>query len=129
MLQPGIRGNQEMTVTMEDTAKVYKSGTLEVLATPRMAALMEETAWKSVAEGLDAEMGTVGIRLELDHLAPTPVGMKVYCESVLEHVEGRKLTFSITAKDEKGEIGKARHERFIVEEEKFQRKANEKKQK
>lgn len=128
MLQAGLKGYQEITVTMEDTAKVYKSGTLEVLATPRMAALMEETAWKSVAKGLDEGMGTVGIHLELEHLAPTPVGMKVYCESVLEKAEGRKLTFSITARDEKGEIGKASHERFIVEEEKFQNKANQKNQ-
>ena len=127
MLQTGIKGSQEMVVTTEDTAKVYKSGTLDVLATPRMAALMEETAWKSIAGDLDEGMGTVGIRLELDHLAPTPIGMKVYCESVLEKVDGRKLAFSVTAKDEKGEIGKAYHEQFIVEEEKFQRKAEQKK--
>ncbi len=127
MLRSGIKGYQEITVTTEDTAKVYKSGTLEVFATPRMAALMEETAWKSVAGELDSGMGTVGIRLELDHLAPTPVGMKVCCESLLEKVDGRKLSFTVTAKDEKGEIGKAMHERFIVEEEKFQNKANQKK--
>lgn len=126
MLQTGIKGYQEITVTAEDTAKAYKSGTLDVLATPRMAALMEETAWKSVAEELEAGMGTVGIRLELDHLAPTPVGMKVYCESALEKADGRKLVFSVTAKDERGEIGRAVHERFIVEEEKFQNKANRK---
>lgn len=127
MLQTGIKGYQEITVAAEDTAKAYKSGTLDVLATPRMAALMEETAWKSIAGELEPGMGTVGIRLELDHLAPTPVGMKVYCESILEKIEGRKLSFSITARDEKGEIGKAGHERFIIEEEKFQNKANQKK--
>ena len=126
MLQPGIRGNQEITVTVEDTAKVHKSGTLDVLATPRLAALMEETAWKSVAKVLEPGMGTVGIRLELDHLAPTPIGMKVWCESELQKVDGRKLTYLITANDEKGEIGKAVHERFLVEEEKFQRKADQK---
>lgn len=126
MLSTGIKGQQEMTVTQEDTAEVHKSGTLQVLATPRMAALMEETAWKSVAECLEPGMGTVGTRLELDHLAPTPVGMKVLCQSVLEKVEGRKLTFSIIAKDEKGEIGRAVHQRFIVEEEKFQKKADQK---
>lgn len=126
MLETGAKGCQELTVTKEDTAVVHKSGTLKVLATPRMAALMEETAWKSVADDLEPGMGTVGIRLELDHLAPTPIGMKVQCESVLEKVEGRKLTFSITAKDEKGIIGKAVHERFVVEEEKFQSKADQK---
>ncbi len=126
MLDKGIRGQQEMTVTREDTAMVHGSGTLQVLATPRMAALMEETAWKSVAEYLESGMGTVGIRLELDHLAPTPVGMKVVCESVLDKVEGRKLTFSIIARDEKEEIGRAVHQRFLVEEEKFQKKAEQK---
>ncbi|NBH14752.1 thioesterase [Lachnospiraceae bacterium] len=126
MLEAGRKGLEEMTVTGNDTAQVYKSGTLQVLATPRMAALMEETAWKSVADSLEPGKGTVGTKLELEHLAPTPVGMKVRCESVLEKVEGRKLVFSIVAKDEKGEIGKARHERFIVEEEKFQKKAEQK---
>ncbi|MCI8300981.1 MAG: thioesterase family protein [Lachnospiraceae bacterium] len=126
MLEAGIKGLEEMTVTPDDTAQVYKSGTLQVLATPRLAALMEETAWKSVAQALEPGKGTVGTRLELDHLAPTPVGMKVQCESVLEKAEGRKLVFSITAKDEKGEIGTAKHERFIVEEEKFQKKADQK---
>ncbi len=126
MLETGAKGCQELTVTKEDTAVVHKSGTLKVLATPRMAALMEETAWKSVADDLEPGMGTVGIRLELDHLAPTPIGMKVQCESVLEKVEGRKLTFSIMAKDEKGIIGKAVHERFVIEEEKFQSKADQK---
>ena len=126
MLDKGIRGQQEMTVTREDTAMVHGSGTLQVLATPRMAALMEETVWKSVAEYLESGMGTVGIRLELDHLAPTPVGMKVVCESVLDKVEGRKLTFSIIARDEKEEIGRAVHQRFLVEEEKFQKKAEQK---
>ena len=128
MLETGIKGHQELTVTAEDTAKVHKSGTLNVLATPRMAALMEETAWKSVAEHLEAGMGTVGIKLNLEHQAPTPVGMKVWCDSVLTEVDGRKLTFSITAFDESGKIGEGFHERFIIEEAKFQSKADKKKQ-
>ncbi len=126
MLETGIKGHQELTVTAEDTAKVHKSGTLDVLATPRMAALMEETAWKSVAEYLEPGMGTVGIKLDLQ--APTPVGMKVWCDSVLTEVEGRKLTFSITAFDESGKIGEGFHQRFIIEETKFQSKADRKKQ-
>ena len=128
MLEAGIKGYQEMTVTAEDTAKVHKSGTLDVLATPRMAALMEETAWKSEAEHLDTGMGTVGIKLNLEHLAPTPVGMKVWCETVLKEVEGRKLSFDITVYDETGKIGEGSHERFIIEEAKFQSKADKKKE-
>ena len=128
MLETGIKGYQELTVTDRDTAKAHKSGTLAVLATPRMAALMEETAWKSVAGELEEGMGTVGIKLDLEHLAPTPVGMKAWCESVLTGVDGRKLIFSITAFDEAGKIGEGLHERFMVEETKFQNKADKKKQ-
>ena len=128
MLEAGIKGYQELTVTEGDTAKAHKSGTLDVLATPRMAALMEETAWRSGAGELEEGMGTVGIKLDLGHLAPTPVGMKVWCESLLTGVDGRKLTFSITVFDGAGKIGEGLHERFIIEETKFQAKADKKKQ-
>ena len=128
MLEAGIKGYQELTVTEGDTAKAHKSGTLDVLATPRMAALMEETAWRSVAGELEEGMGTVGIKLDLGHLAPTPVGMKGLCESFLTGVDGRKLTFSITVFDGAGKIGEGLHERFIIEETKFQAKADKKKQ-
>lgn len=129
MLETGIKGYQEFVVAEMDTAKIHKSGTLNVLATPAMIALMEETAWKSVAEHLEAGMGTVGVKLDIKHLAPTPVGMKVWCETLLEEVEGRKLVFSVNAFDETGKIGEGNHERFIVEEEKFQNKADKKKEK
>lgn len=129
MLEIGMKGYQEFVVSEKDTAKVHKSGTLDVLATPVLVALMEETAWKSVAEQLELGMGTVGIKMYMQHLAPTPIGMKVWCESILEEVDGRKLVFSITAYDESGKIGEGRHDRFIVEEEKFQKKADSKKQK
>ena len=82
-----------------------------------------------MAESLEPGMGTVGIQLNLEHLAPTPVGMKVWCETVLTKIDGRKLTFSITAFDETGKIGAAVHDRFMIEETKFQSKADKKKQK
>lgn len=126
MLETGITGHMEMDVTTEDTAKVYKSGTLDVLATPRMLALMEETSWKSVAGYLDEGMGTVGIKLDVEHLAPTPVGMHVRCETILNEIDGRKLTFYVEAYDEAGKIGEGIHERFIVDEARFQSKADAK---
>ncbi|MFG6384801.1 MAG: thioesterase family protein [Lachnospiraceae bacterium] len=128
MLKAGIKGRQELIVTLEDTAKVHKSGTLDVLATPRMAALMEETAWKSIVSDLEEGMGTVGTKLNIEHTAPTPIGMRVWCETVLTEVEGRKLTFSVSVFDETGKIGEGLHERFIIEEAKFQKKADNKKQ-
>lgn len=128
MLEVGIKGYQEFVVTEKDTAKTHKSGTLDVLATPAMVALMEETAWKSVAKELEPGMGTVGISLNIKHLAPTPVGMKVWCESLLDEIDGRKLVFSLTVFDETGKVGEGIHERFIIEEEKFQKKADKKKE-
>lgn len=129
MLEVGIKGYQELVVEKDDTAKVHKSGTLDVLATPAMVALIEETAWKSVAEHLEAGMGTVGTSLNIKHLAPTPVGMKVWCETLLNEIDGRKLVFSATVFDEAGKVGEGIHERFIVEDEKFQSKADKKNQK
>ncbi len=128
MLEAGIKGRQEMEVAKEDTAKAHKSGTLDVLATPRMIALVEETAWKSLTGFLDPGMGTVGIKVDMGHLAPTPVGMRVWCETVLEEVDGKRLVFAAAVFDEAGKIGEGTHERFLVDEAKFQGKADRKKE-
>lgn len=127
MLEPGIKGKETMIVTEDNTAKTMESGTLDVFATPAMIALMEKTAWKSVADNLEEGCGTVGTRLEISHDAPTPLGMEVTCESELIAVDGRKLSFRLRAYDEQGEIGTGIHERFIIKDAKFQEKANAKK--
>lgn len=126
MLKSGIKGKETTIVDESNTAKTMASGTLDVFATPAMTALMEKTAWKSVAEELEEGCGTVGIRLEITHDAPTPIGMKVTCESVLTGIDGRKLTFEVEARDERGKIGSGIHERFIIDNKKFQEKANQK---
>lgn len=126
MLETGIKGKQEILVTEDKTAKVYGSGTLDVFATPAMIALMENTAYKSVEDYLEEGSGTVGTNLNVKHVAATPVGMKVICETELVKVEGRALTFEVKAYDECGLIGEGVHERFIIMEEKFQAKANSK---
>lgn len=127
MLETGIRGKQNVTVTPENTAKTMGSGTLNVFATPALVALAEKTCWMSVADALDEGCGSVGTKLELEHTAPTPVGMTVTCHSELVAVEGRKLTFKVTLADEKGPVGGGTHERFIIFEEKFAAKAEAKK--
>lgn len=127
-MEVGIRGKQTVVVDVTNTAKAVGSGTLDVFATPSMIALMEKTAWESVDGALDEGCGTVGTRLEVTHDAPTPVGMRVTCESELVSIDGRKLSFEIRAYDEKGEIGKGFHERFIIDEAKFEAKAAQKKQ-
>lgn len=126
MLKTGIKGHQEMTVTEEYTAKTMGSGVMDVYATPAMLALMEKTAFTSVTPYLGEGCGTVGIKVDIEHVAPSPVGMKITCESELVAIEGRKLIFSVEASDEKGLIGKGTHERFIIESKKFQEKTDKK---
>lgn len=126
MLEAGIKGTEKTQVTEENSALAMGSGTLKVFATPAMIALMEETAWKSVAPHLEEGSGTVGTALNIQHTAATPLGMTVTCESSLTAIEGRKLTFHVVAKDETGIIGEGEHERFIVNDEKFQKKADSK---
>lgn len=134
MLQ-GIREEMEMTeirnkiervVDTDITAEKMGSGELTVFATPAMVALIEETCWRSVAQKFGAEMSTVGTRLEISHLAPTPVGMKVWCESELIEKDGRKLKFAVKVYDETGLVGEGVHERFVVDREKFMSKAQAK---
>lgn len=126
MPEIGIKGHQEMIVTKEVTAKAMGSGVLDVFATPAMLALMEKTAFTSVADHLEEGCGTVGTKVEIEHVAASPVGMKVICDSELVAIEGRKLVFAVEAHDAQGLIGKGTHERFIVGNEKFMEKANQK---
>ncbi len=126
MLEVGIQGHQELTVTEELTAEAMGSGELRVFATPAMLALMEKTAYQSVADALEKGSGSVGTMVQLTHSAASPLGMKIVCDSRLVAVDGRKLTFEIEARDEAGIIGQATHERFIVDNEKFQAKADAK---
>ena len=125
-LTKGIIGKKELTVTMDKTAATVGSGLLDVFATPQMIALMEATASESVAPYLDEGSTSVGTLVNISHVAATPVGMTVTCESELIEVEGRKLVFTVKAFDECGLIGEGRHERFIVFSEKFMAKTNAK---
>ena len=125
-MEKGIKGYQEIIVTEEITAKAMGSGGIAVYGTPAMILLIEETAKKSVASELTSEEGTVGTELNITHLAATPVGMKVHCETELIEVDGRRLLFKADVYDECGKIGEGTHERFIVKNEPFQEKAKAK---
>ena len=122
IVKKGVKGYQEQQVALKDTAKVYGSGLVEVFATPAMIALMEHTAHTSVHNFFPEGFATVGTHLNIEHSKATPLGAKVWCESVLELQDGKKLTFSVTAYDESGVIGKGTHERFIINIEKFMNK-------
>ena len=126
MIEAGIEGVAELTVGANDTARARHSGTLDVLASPALAELVERCCWESLAAHLDEGQTTVGTRLELHHNAPTPVGMMVRCESVLTSVDRRALSFQIRAFDAAGEIATAEHDRFIVDAQRFQTKADAK---
>lgn len=126
MLQLGIKGKQELLVTDKDTAKAVGSGGLNVFATPAMIALAEKTALQSILEYLSEGESTVGTKLDISHIAATPVGMKVSCETELIEIDRRKLVFSVNVYDEAEKIGEGTHERFIVNDEKFMTKAESK---
>ena len=126
MLHTGIKGNRELTVTQELTAQAMVSGELPVFATPAVIALAEETAWRSVAPELEPGQGTVGTELHVEHISATPVGMKVRCETELTEIDRRKLSFSVVVYDEAGEAARGTHCRFIVDNEKFLKRAEKK---
>jgi predicted thioesterase len=118
----GVKGKEELVVTFEDTAARYGSGLVEVFATPAMVALMEKTCLTSVRPYLPEGYGTVGIKIDVSHSRATPVGMRVTCESTLVEIDRRRLVFEVVAHDEKGEIGRGRHERFVIDTGKFMEK-------
>ena len=119
MLEPGTIGKVEFKVAENCTAKAMGSGTLEVLATPMMIAMLEKAAWTAVQPYLEDGSGTVGTLMNVTHDAATPIGMQVTCTAELIEVAGRKLVFSVEAFDETGRIGGGTHERFIVWNQKF----------
>ena len=104
-----------LMVLAADTALAMHSGGLPVLATPRMIALMEEAAVAAVAPYLPPGVETVGTRVDVRHLAATPIGGAVIATAQLVEVDRRRLVFAVSASDEAGEIGNGVHERHIVE--------------
>lgn len=125
-IEIGLKGHYESVVTPERTATAVGSGLVPVFATPYMIAMMENAASDSLIPHLGADESSVGTHLDVAHSAATPVGMKVWAESVVTCVEGRKVTFQVRAFDERGEIGSGTHERFIINAEKFLAKAQSK---
>lgn len=113
-------------VTEELTAERIGSGTLPVYASPAMAVLIEKTCMLCVAKGLEKGRTTVGISLNVRHLASSPVGMPVRCESELVEIDGRRLKFSVKVYDKADLIGEGTHERFVVDGEAFTAKTNAK---
>lgn len=127
-LHPGLSAEITITVRPEDTAERWGSGLVPVYSTPALVGLMEAAAVKALAGKLEEGRTTVGGHIDIQHLAPTPVGMAIRARAELIAVEGRKLTFRIEAWDEMEKVGEALHERYIIDNDKFVAKALAKKQ-
>jgi fluoroacetyl-CoA thioesterase len=109
----------ELVVTDADTAIALRSGDVAVLATPRVVALCEEASVAAVAGRLPVGQTTVGMRVQLDHLQPTPVGGSVTAEATLEKIEGRRLTFTVAVNDAKGLVAAGKVTRVVVDLDRF----------
>ncbi len=124
-MHTGLKHTSTLTVSQQHTAQSLGSGDLPVLATPQMVALMENAAMMAVNPELDPAAATVGAMINTTHLRPTPTGDTIAATACLTEVDGRKLTFSITAADSKGTIGEATHVRYIVNRDKFMSRCTE----
>ena len=119
MIEVGAHGSVQLTVTDDDTAVAFRSGTVPVLATPRVVALVEEASVIALVGRLGAGETTVGMRVQLDHLAPTPVGADVVAEASLDKVEGRRLTFTVSVTDGRGLVAVGKITRVVVDVHRF----------
>lgn len=125
-IEPGQTGHAEMVVGTSDTAPRIGSGHIPVLATPKMITLIEEAALAAVEHLLPEGKQSLGTHLDVSHIAATPVGMTVKAEAKLVEVQGRKLLFTVEARDEMDLIGEGKHERVVVTAASFQKRVDEK---
>ena len=119
----GLAAEVTLTVAHADTAVAMCSGDVPVLATPRIVALCEEAACLALESRLKPTETTVGMSVQIDHLAPTPVGGKVTAEATLEKVNGRRLVFTVSVNDRRGLVAAGRVTRVVVDVERFMEKA------
>lgn len=121
-LRSGLAASQTHTVTDNDTAIAFGTGVVPVLATPHVITMLEAAAIDAVHPHIGEGMSTVSVRVQVEHISPTPVGMSVTAEATLERVEGRRLIFAVTARDERGLIAAGKVTRVIVDVERFMAK-------
>jgi predicted thioesterase len=118
-LSAGLKGEARLVVGEADTARALGSGDVEVLGTPRLVALFEEATVDAVDGCLEPGVTTVGMRVQVDHLQPTPVGAEVVAEAYLDKIEGRRITFTVTASDGGGLVGAGKVTRVVVDVNRF----------
>jgi len=118
-VRPGLSAEVTLLVGEADTAVALRSGCVPVLATPRIIALCEEASLAALEPELDPGMTSVGMQVQLDHLAPTAVGHTVAAEATVEKISGRRIIFMVSVNDERGLVAVGRVTRVIVEIERF----------
>ncbi|HVM64427.1 MAG TPA: hotdog domain-containing protein [Acidimicrobiales bacterium] len=123
LVESGVHGQAELVVADEDTAIAAGSGDVPVLATPRVLALCEEAACAAIADRLGPDETTVGLRIELTHIAPTRVGSRVQAEATLDRTEGRRLVFTVSVSDACGLVAAGKLTRAVVDRASFLDKA------
>ena len=110
-------------MTDANTAQAACSGPLPVYGTPFMTALMEKAAWTSIAPHLAPGESTVGTAMNITHISASPVGIRVWAESEVTLVDGKRIELKVAAYDQAGKIGEGTHQRFIVTDDRFLAKA------
>ncbi|GAB2588766.1 hypothetical protein Aab01nite_42580 [Paractinoplanes abujensis] len=121
---PGLSARVELTVTDADTAQAVGSGDVPVLGTPRVLALAEAATVAATARLIPGGVTTVGVRAEISHLAPTPVGRHVHALATLAEVDGRKLHFEVVVREGETLVAEVRVERALLDRQRFIAKAN-----
>ena len=119
MLETGLTHTSRIIVTDANTAATLGSGDMDVLATPAMVALMENAAMLCVAGQLPEGSTTVGSRMDTTHVKPSPLGATVEATAELTEIDGRKLTFHVSAREGDKLIGEGTHVRYIVDRARF----------
>jgi len=114
-VQPGLSAKIELKVGEQDTALALHSGDVPVLATPRVVALCEQASVAALAGELEEGTTSVGMRVQLDHLAPTAIATEVTAEATLEKVEGRRLTFTVAVRDARSLVAAGKVTRVLVD--------------
>lgn len=125
-LNIGDTYTSELIVEEKHTASAFGSGSIFVFSTPMMIGLMENAALKCAEKSLDSGYSTVGMSVDIVHIAATPMGQKVRATAEIVGIEGKKLIYKIEAYDENEKIGEGKHERYIINVEKFMSKVEEK---
>ena len=121
-LAAGLKGEARLVVGDTDTARALGSGAVEVLGTPRLVALLEEATIDAVDRYLDDGSTTVSMRVQVDHLHPTPIGAEVVAEAYLDKIDGRRITFTVTASDSGGLVAAGKVTRVVVDVKRFMSK-------